>query len=369
MKSTFVKMTLLAALLALPCRYLPAQEKPAPSAVDQPDTSEKTQKSAPVPERSRVATPPKEKAVSFIGVLTRSVPQELRAQFGLPEGFGLMVDEVMPETPAQAAGLKVHDVLIKFEDQKLVNMEQLLTLVRSKKKGDVVALSVITGGKETQVSVTVGERMVPVQDNVRRFQPMQGSGSFGGERRDQGGPDMMGEWRESMERFQNRMGEHQERMREWSRDGGRGPAPLPPMFDGPGRSREGDRRDGGERGPSRGGDRGPQTNRQEENREVHRNANVTRSDETGDYRLRREDDRTVFSVKPKEGAEQSWPVNNEEERKAVPEQFRSKLREMEDISTHMRRDGEGGGERGPGSPGPREDGHRPGSEAPRAGGV
>ena len=82
-----------------------------------------------------------QKPVAYIGVLTREVPPELRSQLSLPEGFGLLVEEVMPDSPAQHAGLKVYDLLVKFEDQQLVSMEQLMLLVRVKKKGDVVNLT------------------------------------------------------------------------------------------------------------------------------------------------------------------------------------------------------------------------------------
>ncbi|MBK8091629.1 MAG: PDZ domain-containing protein [Verrucomicrobiaceae bacterium] len=75
-----------------------------------------------------------QKAVAYLGVLTRDVPEELRTQFSLAEGFGLLVEDVMPGSPAATAGLKHHDVLLKLADQQLVNAEQLLTLVRSHKK-------------------------------------------------------------------------------------------------------------------------------------------------------------------------------------------------------------------------------------------
>ena len=66
--------------------------------------------------------------VAYLGVMTREVPPELRSQLGLAEGFGLLVDGVMPDSPATAAGIKEHDILVRFEDQQLVNIEQLMRL-------------------------------------------------------------------------------------------------------------------------------------------------------------------------------------------------------------------------------------------------
>jgi hypothetical protein len=69
--------------------------------------------------------------------------------------------------------------------------------------------------------------------------------------------------------------------------------------------------------------------------------NVTRRDDAGEYTIKREDGKTTFSVRPKGGKEQSWPVNTEEERKAVPEEFRDKLRMMDGARIEVRPEGEG----------------------------
>jgi hypothetical protein len=89
--------------------------------------------------------------------------------------------------------------------------------------------------------------------------------------------------------------------------------------------------------PSRGGQGEVQRS---ERREYHESASITRSDDSGIYRLSKDGDRAVFSVKPREGEPKEWPVNTEEERAAVPEPFRAKLREMEQIRSSVREDGE-----------------------------
>jgi PDZ domain len=333
MKIQTTTLLLMSGLLALFNVPAPAQENPAspskPEEVKRPDASAS-------PERQRGPGSPEEKPTAYLGVLTAQVSRELRAQFGLGEGFGLQVAEVMPDSPAKDAGLKEHDVLVAFEDQKLVNMEQLQTLVRSKKKGDAVSLSIITGGQAKQISVKIGERMMSVNaERPRGFMPgfsdMRG-GEWGN----------MEQWRDSAQEFQRGTREYQERIQQWNRDGHRGPMPQPPMFKGPGR-KDGDRR-ADERGPrddeSRhsgppDGDRKSEQRRFEHS-ESHASANVTRSDDTGIYSLRKNDGSQIFTVKPKDGEEKSWPVNNDAERAAVPEPYLSRLREMDQIRTNMR---------------------------------
>src|SRR5436190_19941279 len=51
------------------------------------------------------------KPVPYLGVVTNTAPAALATQFGLTEGFGLVVEEVVPDSPAQAAGLQRHDLL------------------------------------------------------------------------------------------------------------------------------------------------------------------------------------------------------------------------------------------------------------------
>lgn len=277
---------------------------------------------------------PEQKPVAYIGVLTREVPPELCSQFSLPEGFGLMVDEVMPDSPAQQAGLKVHDILLKLEEQQLVSMEQLMLLVRSKKKGDIVSLTIISGGKESQVPVTLGEKQMPViqQRQQHGFSgwPQNGMPMFNGDAF-RGGDfrsfqNQGNEMAEQMERFQKELREYQQRIQDWSKAGGTPPMPQPPMLNMPG----GHQPRGNQPNPAGG-------NVQQFNfSESHTAANVTRRDDSGEYTLKREDGKTTFTVRPNNGKEQSWPVNNDTERKAVPEEFRDKLRMMDGANGNIR---------------------------------
>src|SRR5687767_13080737 len=67
---------------------------------------------------------------AFLGVGVEKPSETLRAQLGLQEGVGLVVNLVEENSPAKGAGIRQHDVLHKLDDQLLVNEEQLVTLVR-----------------------------------------------------------------------------------------------------------------------------------------------------------------------------------------------------------------------------------------------
>jgi hypothetical protein len=236
--------------------------------------------------------------VSYLGVLTAPVSPEVRAHLGLREGFGLRIVEVQRGSPAQAAGLKENDILIRFEDQRLASMEQLQALVRECHKGEMVNLLLISAGKEAMVSVEVGEVRVPLHPEPQgpRFMPP---------------PDLQrppgahfGEMREAWERHRRALQEWQEGLRH----GGRGDMP-------PAAPRG--------RAPA---DQGAGESRRGEGASV---STVTRSDDSGIYTLKREGDRVVFSVQPKDGEVRSWNLPQEHDR--IPEPLRDKLRQLEEI--------------------------------------
>jgi hypothetical protein len=96
----------------------------------------------------------------FLGVGVEKPTETLRAQLGLQEGVGLVVNFVEENSPAKGAGVRLHDVIQKLDDQWLVNEEQLVTLVRLRTAGEPVTLEVIRAGKARNVTVRLGEKEV-----------------------------------------------------------------------------------------------------------------------------------------------------------------------------------------------------------------
>jgi hypothetical protein len=72
----------------------------------------------------------------------------------------LVVTHVSENSPASGV-LKEDDVLTKLDEQLLINMPQLGVLIRSRKEGDEVRLTVIRGGKEISVKAKLAMREMP----------------------------------------------------------------------------------------------------------------------------------------------------------------------------------------------------------------
>ncbi|HET7534885.1 MAG TPA: PDZ domain-containing protein [Candidatus Didemnitutus sp.] len=114
--------------------------------------------------------------VTYLGVVTAPVGRALASQLGLPNDTGLVVVQVALDSPASSI-LKEHDVLTKFGDQILIDQHQLSVLVRAKKEGEEVALTVYRGGKETTVKAKLGKREIPkVADNFFEYSMGPGQG-------------------------------------------------------------------------------------------------------------------------------------------------------------------------------------------------
>jgi hypothetical protein len=74
----------------------------------------------------------------------------------LPVGIGFVIQPIDANGPAETCGLKAQDVVWKFGDQLLVNEAQLATLLRLKKPGDVVQLSIFRSGLALQIPMVLG---------------------------------------------------------------------------------------------------------------------------------------------------------------------------------------------------------------------
>lgn len=97
---------------------------------------------------------------TFLGVDVTLVQPALGAQLGLPWGTGLVVERLSPRSPA-AGVLKEHDVLTHLDDQILIDVRQLMVLVRNRKEGDEVALTYLRGGAKSTAKVKLIAQDMP----------------------------------------------------------------------------------------------------------------------------------------------------------------------------------------------------------------
>ena len=97
----------------------------------------------------------------FLGVETSTVPSVVSDQLGLAKGFGLVVDYVVPDGPAAAAGVLQNDILKMLNDQILLEPGQLRKLLQTFQDGTTITLTVLRKGQEQKISVKLLKKEMP----------------------------------------------------------------------------------------------------------------------------------------------------------------------------------------------------------------
>ena len=70
-----------------------------------------------------------------------------------PDADGATITEVMPDTPAERAGLEKDDVITSVDDQPVTDGIALIVAIRTHLPGETVEMSVLRGGEERVVKV------------------------------------------------------------------------------------------------------------------------------------------------------------------------------------------------------------------------
>jgi serine protease Do len=246
------------------------------------------------PGGSRSAPPTQEKEiVTFLGVETAPVSETLSAQLNLPKDSGLVVVQIVPDSPA-ASALKQHDVLVKFDDQLLVEPRQFSVLVRNHKEGDEVTFSYIRAGKPATAKVKLGKHEV-----AKTFYRV-----YWGEQRPGGGPGA------DVQRDGRGAREDTDRVLNLLQGAQRGTRPA----NGPGSQPQPFREVTGFRA----------TNISTSN------SNMTFTDDQGSLDLTiKEGKKTLVAKNPKGEQIYSGPVNTPEERNGLPREVRDRLNKIE----------------------------------------
>ena len=96
----------------------------------------------------------------FLGVAGQSVRLAEKQRGGSPQEQALLIVGVTPDSPADAAGVLVGDVLLQFDGHAIEAAEDLLDLLVGDRVGRTVAATLLRGGSPLDITLTVGPRPV-----------------------------------------------------------------------------------------------------------------------------------------------------------------------------------------------------------------
>ncbi|MCX7973304.1 MAG: PDZ domain-containing protein [Candidatus Aminicenantes bacterium] len=129
----------------------------------------------------------------FIGLYLEEIGPELAEYFGVKEGRALLITRLEPNSPAEKAGLKVGDVIVKADGRRVETIDDLNSIIQRKRKGEKVKLDLVRDKKAIEVEIEVAEE----------------ERAFGFEAR---------YWRDFLDDFERSRRELQGRLRRWQEE-------------------------------------------------------------------------------------------------------------------------------------------------------
>jgi len=94
----------------------------------------------------------------WIGVYIQEVTPEIAQQFNLTKAQGVLVADVVENTPAERAGIKRGDIIIKVNNQEVNSTTELQNKIKSLNIGEKATLEVLRNGKALSFIIKVEEK-------------------------------------------------------------------------------------------------------------------------------------------------------------------------------------------------------------------
>ncbi len=104
----------------------------------------------------------------WLGVVIQEITPDIAETIGVKEG--ILISQVAPGGPAEKAGLKVGDIVVAIDGEKIREVRELQLKVMKTPPGTEINLTIIRGGKEQILKVRVGEMPEEVSFEAPREQ-------------------------------------------------------------------------------------------------------------------------------------------------------------------------------------------------------
>jgi serine protease Do len=94
----------------------------------------------------------------IIGIRAAEITPELAEGLGLARSWGLVLEDVAPGGPAEAAGLAIGDVVVAMNGQPVVNLAEFVSTLTLRNVGRTVRLDVLRGTQPLTIQIPVAGR-------------------------------------------------------------------------------------------------------------------------------------------------------------------------------------------------------------------
>ena len=102
----------------------------------------------------------------WLGVLIQEISQEIADSLGMKTAKGALVSSATEGGPAEKAGIKTGDVILKFNNIEINSMKELPKVVAGTPVGKSVPLVILRNGKKLTLNVELGELELAEKENL-----------------------------------------------------------------------------------------------------------------------------------------------------------------------------------------------------------
>ena len=170
MRRSLPSLAVLIAIVGLTGTLLARQDPQPPAQQDPPQQQQQPRR-------------PMNPNAGFLGARFSPITDEIAEELKLDSQAGVIVVDVMEDSPAQKAGLQGEDIIRQIDGKKIEDVDEFSRTMSQTKPGQELKLTILRQGKEQELPVTLGKR--PPQMN-------QGAGGAGGGGGGGGGGDQGG---------------------------------------------------------------------------------------------------------------------------------------------------------------------------------
>src|SRR5215217_2979427 len=98
---------------------------------------------------------------SFLGIYAENINRENMGRYHMSQVRGVGVTQVVKDSPAEKAGLRKDDVILRIDGENVSSVRKLNRLVSELAPDQSVRVSFSRGGAEQEVTATIGKRNAP----------------------------------------------------------------------------------------------------------------------------------------------------------------------------------------------------------------
>ncbi len=94
----------------------------------------------------------------WLGIYFQAINQDIKEYFDLDSTQGVIVVDVVKDSPAVEAGLQPYDIIKEIDEEKIKNTDQVVEIIKKKDIGEKIMLKIIRNGQSMMIFGHVGKK-------------------------------------------------------------------------------------------------------------------------------------------------------------------------------------------------------------------